>query len=141
LGRKAARQLSETMFAIPALPPLHLDAQAAAQARHNTLTKPPGSLGRLEALALQLAAITGQACPAVDRKAIIVMAGDHGVTAEGVSAYPSAVTPQMVLNFVHGGAGINVLARQAGARVVVVDVGVAADLAPQPGLRLRKVAA
>jgi nicotinate-nucleotide--dimethylbenzimidazole phosphoribosyltransferase len=122
------------------IPPLDLDAQAAARARHDTLTKPPGSLGRLEALALQLAAITGQLCPPVARKAIIVMAGDHGVTAEGVSAYPASVTPQMVLNFVRGGAAINVLARQAGARVTVVDVGVAADLPPLPGLLARKVA-
>jgi nicotinate-nucleotide--dimethylbenzimidazole phosphoribosyltransferase len=76
----------------------------------------------------------------VRRKAVIVMAADHGVAAEGVSAYPAAVTPQMVLNFVRGGAAINVLARLAGARVVVVDIGVAADLAPQPGLRVRKVA-
>jgi nicotinate-nucleotide--dimethylbenzimidazole phosphoribosyltransferase len=112
----------------PLIPPLDLDAQAAARAR------------RLEALALQLAAITGQLCPPVARKAIIVMAGDHGVTAEGVSAYPASVTPQMVLNFVRGGAAINVLARQAGARVTVVDVGVAADLPPLPGLLARKVA-
>ena len=128
------------MNAWPLIPPLDLDAQAAARARHDTLTKPPGSLGRLEALALQLAAITAQLCPPVARKAIIVMAGDHGVTAEGVSAYPASVTPQMVLNFVRGGAAINVLARQAGARVTVVDVGVAADLPPLPGLLARKVA-
>ncbi len=128
------------MLALPTIPPLDLEAQAAARARHDQLTKPPGSLGRLEALALQLAAITGQPRPVVARKAVIVMAGDHGVTAEGVSAYPAAVTPQMVLNFVHGGAAINVLARQAGARVVVVDVGVAADLGEQPGLLSRKVA-
>ena len=127
-------------MSLPALPPLDEAARAAAAARQGSLTKPPGSLGRLETLALQLAAITGQPCPSVARKAVIVMAGDHGVTAEGVSAYPAAVTPQMVLNFVHGGAAINVLARQAGARVVVVDVGVAAELAPQPGLRVRKVA-
>src|SRR3989304_2266187 len=108
-------------------------AMEAARARQNTLTKPPGSLGRLEELSIQLAGITGQPRPRVERKAVIVMAGDHGVTAEGVSAYPSEVTPQMVLNFLRGGAAINVLARQAGARVVVVDIGVAADLPPQPG--------
>lgn len=128
------------MLVLPNLPPLALDAQAAARARHATLTKPPGSLGRLEALALQLAAITGQPLPSVARKAVIIMAADHGVTAEGVSAYPADVTPQMVLNFVRGGAAINVLARQAGARVVVVDVGVAADLPARPGLLSRKVA-
>ena len=128
------------MLALPTLPPLDLAAQSAAMTRHATLTKPPGSLGRLEALAFQLAAITGQPCPSVRRKAVIVMAADHGVTAEGVSAYPADVTPQMVLNFVRGGAAINVLARLAGARVVVVDVGVAADLPAQPGLLNRNVA-
>ena len=128
------------MDGLPLIPPLDWDAQASAQARHATLTKPPGSLGRLESLAFQLAAITGQSIPSVARKAIVVMAADHGVTAEGVSAYPAAVTAQMVHNFVRGGAAINVLARQAGARVVVVDVGVAADLWEQPGLLARKVA-
>jgi nicotinate-nucleotide--dimethylbenzimidazole phosphoribosyltransferase len=125
---------------LPTIPDLDLKAQAAALARQGTLTKPAGSLGRLEALSVQLAAATGQARPSVARKAVIVMAGDHGVTAEGVSAYPAEVTPQMVLNFVHGGAAINVLARQANARVVVVDVGVAADLPAMPSLELRKVA-
>ncbi len=125
---------------LPAIPDPDLKAQAAALARQSTLTKPAGSLGRLEALSAQLAAATGQPRPSVTRKAVIVMAGDHGVTAEGVSAYPAEVTPQMVLNFVHGGAAINVLARQANARVVVVDVGVAADLPAMPGLELRKIA-
>ncbi len=125
---------------LPAIPPLDLAAADAARARQASLTKPTGSLGRLEALAVQLAAITGQARPNVTRKAVIVMAGDHGVTQSGVSAYPSDVTPQMVLNFLHGGAAINVLARQAGARVVVVDVGVAADLPEHAGLLRRKVA-
>jgi nicotinate-nucleotide--dimethylbenzimidazole phosphoribosyltransferase len=127
-------------FVLPAIPTLGLEAQAAALARQATLTKPQGSLGRLEALSVQLAAITGQARPSVARKAVIVMAGDHGVVADGVSAYPAEVTPQMVLNIVHGGAAINVLARQANARVVVVDVGVAGDLPTMPGLVLRKVA-
>jgi nicotinate-nucleotide--dimethylbenzimidazole phosphoribosyltransferase len=77
--------------------------------------------------------------PAVERKAVIVMAADHGVAREGVSAYPAEVTQQMVLNFLHGGAAINVLARQAGARVTVVDVGVSADFEPMPGLIQRKV--
>ena len=125
---------------LPTIPPLDAAAAAEARARQDSLTKPPGSLGRLEALAVQLAAISGQARPSVARKAVVVMAGDHGVTQSGVSAYPAAVTPQMVLNFVHGGAAINVLARQAGARVVVVDVGVAEDLPEQPGLLRRKVA-
>ncbi|MGH2523594.1 MAG: nicotinate-nucleotide--dimethylbenzimidazole phosphoribosyltransferase, partial [Anaerolineales bacterium] len=112
---------------LPFIPPPDEACAALARARQETLTKPPGSLGRLEELSIQLAAITGQPRPSVARKAVIVMAGDHGVTAEGVSAYPAAVTPQMVLNFLRGGAAINVLARQASARVVIVDVGVAAD--------------
>ncbi len=126
---------------LPVIPPLDLNAQAAARARQDSLTKPQGSLGRLEDLSVQLAAITGQPRPTVARKAVVVMAGDHGVAAEGVSAYPSEVTSQMVLNFLHGGAAINVLARQAQARVIVVDVGVAAELPPLPGLERRKVAA
>jgi nicotinate-nucleotide--dimethylbenzimidazole phosphoribosyltransferase len=113
---------------------------AKAQARQNALTKPPGSLGRLEALSIQLAGLTGQTLPRVDRKAVIVLAGDHGIVVEGVSAYPSAVTAQMVLNFLRGGAAINVLAQQAGARVVIADVGVAADLPEHPHLIRRKIA-
>jgi nicotinate-nucleotide--dimethylbenzimidazole phosphoribosyltransferase len=125
---------------LPAIPVPDAAAAAAARQRQNTLTKPPGSLGRLEDLAVQLAAATGQPRPSVTRKAVIIMAADHGVTAEGVSAYPSAVTPQMVLNFLHGGAAINALARQAGARVVVVDIGVASELPAQAGLLRRKIA-
>jgi nicotinate-nucleotide--dimethylbenzimidazole phosphoribosyltransferase len=124
---KETRELKE-MFSLPVIPPLDWNAEAAARARQNMLTKPPGSLGRLEELSIQLAAITGQARPSMARKAVIVMAGDHGVAAEGVSAYPAEVTQQMVLNFLRGGAAINVLARHAGARVVVVDMGVAADI-------------
>jgi nicotinate-nucleotide--dimethylbenzimidazole phosphoribosyltransferase len=115
-------------------------AMAEARARQNALTKPQGSLGRLEALSIQLAGITGQALPRVDRKAVILLAGDHGIVAEGVSAYPSEVTAQMVLNFLRGGAAINVLARQVGARVIVVDVGVAADLPTHKLLRSHKIA-
>ena len=113
---------------------------ARARARQDELTKPRGSLGRLEEIAVQVAGITGFDRPCLRHKAVIVMAGDHGVVAEGVSAYPSEVTPQMVLNFLRGGAAINVLARHVGARVVVVDVGVASDIPPQPGLVVRKVA-
>lgn len=111
----------------------------AARERQNKLTKPPASLGRLEDLSIQLAGITGQAFPSVERKAVIVMAADHGVAIEGVSAYPAEVTAQMVLNFLRGGAAINVLARQAGARVTVVDIGVASEFEPMPGLIRRKV--
>lgn len=119
---------------IPDIPELDDKAAGAARVRQNTLTKPPGSLGRLEALSLQIAAITGQATPTLDHKVIITMVGDHGVAAGGVSAYPQEVTPQMVLNFLHGGAAINVLSRHVGARIVVVDMGVAADLPSHPEL-------
>ncbi|MCI0585155.1 MAG: nicotinate-nucleotide--dimethylbenzimidazole phosphoribosyltransferase [Chloroflexi bacterium] len=125
---------------VPSIPPVDLNAASAARSRQATLTKPPGSLGRLEELSIQLAAITGQRLPVIDRKAVIIMAGDHGVTEEGVSAYPAEVTAQMVMNFLGRGAAINVLARQAGARVVVVDVGVAADLPDRSGLISRKIA-
>lgn len=117
--------LTETIAQIQ---PLDEDAMNAARARQDQLTKPQGSLGRLEALSVQLAGITAQARPRFKQPAIITMAGDHGVARQGVSAYPAEVTPQMVLNFLRGGAAINVLARYAGARVVVVDIGVASDL-------------
>ncbi|GJQ34939.1 MAG: nicotinate-nucleotide--dimethylbenzimidazole phosphoribosyltransferase [Anaerolineaceae bacterium] len=108
--------------------PLDQAAMDAARERQNQLTKPTGSLGRLEELSIQLAGIQRKPLPSIKEKAVIVMAGDHGVVIEGVSAYPQEVTPQMVLNFLNGGAAINVLARHAGARVVVVDVGVANDI-------------
>ncbi|MBI2865182.1 MAG: nicotinate-nucleotide--dimethylbenzimidazole phosphoribosyltransferase [Chloroflexi bacterium] len=120
--------------------PLDEGAMAAAKARQDSLTKPPGSLGRLEELSIKIAGITGKPLPGVERKSIVVMAGDHGIVEEGVSAYPQEVTPQMVYNFLRGVAAINVLARHVGARVVVVDMGVAADLEPHPDLRSRKVA-
>jgi len=118
-----------------------LDAAAmeAARARQERLTKPPGSLGRLEEISILLAGMQGAPRPEVSAKAIFVMAGDHGVVAEGVSAYPQEVTPQMVANFLRGGAAINVLARQVGARVVVADLGVASDLEPHPALLVRKI--
>lgn len=108
--------------------PLDQIAMEGARQRQNQLTKPAGSLGRLEELSIQLAGIQRNPFPRIKDKAVIVMAGDHGVTVEGVSAYPQEVTPQMVLNFLNGGAAINVLARHAGARVVVVDMGVANDI-------------
>lgn len=98
-----------------------------AQNRLDSLTKPQGSLGRLEEFAKQLVAITGSPAPDLDKKVIFTFAGDHGVADEGVSAFPKEVTPQMVMNFIHGGAGINVLARHAGADVMVVDIGVDHD--------------
>ena len=99
-----------------------------AKARLEQLALPYWSLGDLMDLAVDLAGMTRSMAPPVARKAIVTMAGDHGVVAEGVSKFPSEVTPQMVYNFVNGGAGINALARQVGAEVFVVDMGVAADL-------------
>jgi nicotinate-nucleotide--dimethylbenzimidazole phosphoribosyltransferase len=122
------------MFQIPAIPAPNDAIAELARQRQNQLTKPTGSLGRLEDLSVQIASIQGTIKPDVSRKAIVVMAGDHGVTREGVSAYPADVTPQMVQNFLHGGAAINVLARQAGARVCVVDMGVTVDFPPNCGV-------
>lgn len=125
----------------PTIPPIDIDAARKAQARQNSLTKPAGSLGRLEDICVQLAGMKANPCPSVSRKAVIIMAADHGVALEGVSAFPAEVTPQMVLNFLRGGAAINVLARQAEADVTVVDIGVAYDFDPSlPGLLHRKVA-
>ncbi len=103
-----------------------------AQARLNNLTKPKDSLGRLEEFAKRLVSITGQNIPAIRKKVIFTFAGDHGVANEGVSAFPKEVTQQMVLNFINGGAGINVLARHAGADVAVVDIGVDHDFTKDP---------
>ncbi|UCD55422.1 MAG: nicotinate-nucleotide--dimethylbenzimidazole phosphoribosyltransferase [Candidatus Omnitrophota bacterium] len=98
------------------------------QKRLDNLTKPQGSLGRLEELAGKIVDITGNENPSIKNKVVFTMAGDHGITEEGISAYPKEVTPQMIYNFIRGGAGINVLARHAGARIVVVDMGVAEEL-------------
>lgn len=104
-----------------------------ARLRQAILTKPPGSLGRLEELAVHLAALQGRAKPRVDHAWITVFAGDHGVVEEGVAAYPQAVTQQMLANFVNGGAAISVLAREVGAHLEVVDAGTLAT-APVPGV-------
>lgn len=115
------------------------DAAVAAQRVLDHKTKPRRSLGRLEDLACQIAAIRGTPVPPLPSKAIVVMAADHGVAEEGVSAYPQEVTGQMLLNFARGGAAINVLARQANARVLVVDMGVA-HLPPEvPGIRSHRI--
>lgn len=119
--------------------PLAPQLRAQAQARLDRLTKPLGSLGRLEELAAGYVAITGEVKPNVPRGAVYTFAADHGVTKEGVSAYPREVTPQMVLNFLRGGAGVNVLARHAGVDVRVVDIGVDYDFGPVPGLIAKKV--
>jgi nicotinate-nucleotide--dimethylbenzimidazole phosphoribosyltransferase len=117
-------RLAELLSAIAPPPAGGADA---AERHLDSLTKPPGSLGRLEEIALRLALLRGGA-PEVRHPVIFTFAADHGVTAEGVSAYPQVVTAQMVENFLRGGAAVNVLARQAGARLVVADFGVAAPL-------------
>ncbi len=111
-----------------------------ARRRLDSLTKPRGSLGRLEELAVRVVVITGNPLPRVDAPVIFTLAGDHGVATEGVSAYPQAVTAQMVENFARGGAGVNVLARHVGARVVVANLGVAAPLAGHAGIVERRIA-
>ena len=111
-----------------------------AQQRLDNLTKPHGSLGRLEEFARRLVAITENTMPELDKKVVFTFAGDHGIAEEGVSAFPKEVTPQMVLNFLNNGAGINVLARHAGAEVVVIDMGVDydfTDAGAQHGVSLR----
>ncbi len=127
--------------AVAAITPLDEAAMAAARAHQDGLTKPPGSLGRLEEVAVQLAGIRGRDASPLGPAAVLVCAADHGVARAGVSAYPAEVTPQMVLNFLAGGAAINVLARHVGARVVVLDAGVAAELPAHPALLAHKVRA
>ena len=128
------------MIDLPAIPPFDEQTAAWAAARQRELTKPAGALGRLEDLSVQLAGITAQERPKVERKAIILMAADHGVAQEGVSAYPAQVTRQMAANIAAGGAAVSVLARQAGARVVAVDIGIAGDTGAIEGLLQCKVA-
>lgn len=119
-----------------------LDQEAAEQARRHVdqLTKPLGSLGRLETLAVELAAMTGEPFPVVSPPGVIVFAADHGVAREGVSAYPQEVTAQMLLNLTQGGAGINVFARQIGALQRFVDVGVAVEM-DAPGVCQKRIRA
>src|SRR3989441_11566531 len=129
--------LSSLLSAIAAPP---ADAFAEAQRHLDSLTKPPGSLGRLEEIAARLAVLRG-GTPCVERPVIFTFAADHGVVAEGVSAYPQVVTAQMVENFLRGGAAVNVLARQAGARVVVADFGVANPVPASDRLVVCRIAA
>ena len=125
---------------IDAINPLDAAAVAAARARQDTLTKPRGSLGVLEDVSVQLAGLAGQCPPPLPAPAAIaVFAGDHGVHAQGVTPWPQEVTAQMVANFLAGGAVINALAAQSGTEVMVVDIGVAADLDAVPGLQVRKI--
>lgn len=124
-GTETGTEAGALAAVIDAIGPLDASAMAAAARRLDRLTKPPGSLGRLEGLVVTLAGITGRPDAPVARREIVVAAGDHGVAGLGVSAYPPEVTAQMVANFITGGAAINVLAAAVGASVTVVDVGVA----------------
>ncbi|MFN3739806.1 MAG: nicotinate-nucleotide--dimethylbenzimidazole phosphoribosyltransferase [Thermodesulfovibrionales bacterium] len=128
--------LEETLSKIK---PVNPQWYEIAQKRLDNLTKPPKSLGRLEEFARRLVAISEDSIPSINKKAIFTFACDHGVTEEGVSAYPKEVTAQMVFNFLRGGAGINVLARHAGADVVVIDIGVDYDFGELQGLLHMKV--
>ncbi len=118
--------------------PVDTAQRPAIQEHLDDLTKPPGSLGRLEELAARYCLIRGTTKPGLPRKRIYCFAGDHGVAAEGVSAFPQEVTPQMVLNMLAGGAAINVLARHAGAELQVVDMGVADALTDAPSSLVRR---
>ncbi len=117
-----------------AIEPLDSESMAAARRRQEQLTKPPGSLGRLEALSIQVAGIFGNARPLIRGKTVIIAAADHGVVDEGISGYPQAVSAQMVQNFLSGGAAINVLARRAGVTLEIVDAGLATALAERSKL-------
>ncbi|MFH1507552.1 MAG: nicotinate-nucleotide--dimethylbenzimidazole phosphoribosyltransferase [Candidatus Omnitrophota bacterium] len=112
---------------------------AETQKRLDNLTKPQGSLGRLEEIAKQIVVISGKTNPYIKNKVIFTMAADHGVVVEAVSAFPREVTPQMVYNFLKGGAAINVLARHLGVKVIIIDMGVAVDLESYPGLIVKKI--
>ncbi len=120
--------------------PLDNAAMSTARMRQNQLTKPSGSLGKLEELAIQIAGIQANPMPVLSKKAIALMAGDHGVIAEKVVNWPQEVTAGMVRNILQGGAAINVMARQVGTKVIVIDMGVASEMGPLPDLIVKKVA-
>jgi nicotinate-nucleotide--dimethylbenzimidazole phosphoribosyltransferase len=124
---------------ITSIQPVSRDFHARAQLALDQLTKPVGSLGRLEELAAQYVAISQELPPLMPEPVVFTLAADHGVVREGVSAYPSSVTAQMVMNFLKGGAAINVLAQQVGAQVRVVDMGVETDLGKHSGLLVHKI--
>jgi len=124
---------------IQKIKPINFTLMEKAQEKIDNLTKPQGSLGRLEDFAREIVGISGNLSPIIKRKVIFVMAGDHGVAHEEVSAFPQEVTSQMVYNFIRGGAGINVLAKHIGAEILVVDMGVAKDFPPENGLIIRKI--
>ena len=125
--------MSHHWFDQPIAPP-DVAVKTVARERQAQLTKPPGSLGRLEELGITLAAMQGTQHPRVDKFWITVFAGDHGVVAEGVSAFPQVVTAEMVRNFARGGAAISVLAKEWNARLDVVNVGTAQPLEDLPGV-------
>ncbi len=126
-------------YKTPAIPPLHRELEPALRAAIDNKTKPPGSLGRLEEVALRLGMMQGTLTPGLRAPASLVFAGDHGLADEGVSPFPKAVTVQMVLNFLAGGAAINVFARQHGLNLKVIDAGVAGALPAHPDLIACKV--
>ena len=120
--------------------PADTDCMARARAHLDCLTKPRGSLGVIEDIAARYVAATRMAPPVLEKKKVFVFAADHGVAAEGVSLYPREVTAQMVLNFIRGGAAVNVLAAHAGMDMDVVDMGVDYDFGDQPGMLHKKIA-
>ncbi len=136
MDMKASRLIQDLESQVTGLDPA---IARQVQAQLDDKTKPRGSLGQLEELAVQYALVGGSANPERPNPAIVVMAGDHGVTAEGVSAYPSEVTGQMVANFASGGAAINVLTRRNNTRLVVVDIGVQSPIPDLPGVRVERV--
>src|SRR5215831_13597218 len=119
--------------------PLDRSLESEVQKRLDSLTKPQGSLGKLEELARRVSVIQGKIPPHLGRKLLFVFAADHGITEEGVSAYPKDVTAQMTYNFLRGGAAINVLARYYGVDVEVIDVGVDYEFSPKLELRNGKI--
>ena len=131
------KKIAET---IQKIKPINFKLMEKAQEKLNNLTKPQGSLGKLEDFARRIVGISGTLCPRIKRKVIFVMAGDHGVAEEEVSAYPQEVTFQMVYNFIRGGAGINVLAKHIGAEILVVDMGVAKDFPLEEDIIRKKIA-
>lgn len=131
---------TQNWWTTPAAPPSNSMAQAATE-RQTQLTKPPGALGRLEQIAITLAAIQGQVKPVLDKVFIAIFAGDHGIVEEGVSAFPQAVTVEMQRNFINGGAAISVLAKELGAALEVVNTGTHADPQDLPGVIHEPIAA
>ncbi len=129
-------RLKQTLTAIA---PLDRSAMERARERLDSLTKPPGSLGVLEQISVRLAGMTKNPRPRIRRKMIFLLAADHGVVAEGVSAYPREVTGQMVSNFLQGGAAINVLAKHAGVEMILADLGMVSDPDPDPALLSRPI--